>query len=261
MDTRIRCKSKQEINNRISFLNTAIDVLTMQQAIDITDSYIQHKRPLHIVGVNADKVNQMDRDVYLRQLVNRSELIHADGISIVLASRFLKTPLPERIAGIDLMVQLLHLSSDRGYKVFLLGATQRVVEQTQRVLQNRYPKLHIVGIHNGYFEEADWSQISGILKNAEPDIVFVGITSPKKEYFIDYLQEQGHTCVFMGVGGSFDVISGEKRRAPLWVQKIYMEWMFRMLQEPKRLMKRYFVGNILFLRTVCKEKIKQLRQE
>lgn len=263
MDTVIQQPPGQELetNNRISILNAEIDVLTMRQAIDLAECYVHSKQPLHIVGVNADKINQMHRDPCFRQIVNRCGIIHADGISVVLASRFLKKPLPDRVAGIDFMEGLVALAAEKEYSVFLLGATQHVVERTWHVLQNRYAELHIAGIHNGYFDETDWPQISRILMDAEPDIVFVGISSPQKEFLISYLQSKGHNCVFMGVGGSFDVLSGAKRRAPLWVQKIYMEWFFRMLQEPRRLLKRYLVGNVLFLNSVCKEKIEQLRQE
>ena len=260
MDRIIQQSATAETDNRISLLNTQVDVLTMPELISITDRYIQNRQPLHIVGVNADKINQMYQDEALRQVVNRCGIIHADGISIVLASRFLKKPLPERIAGIDLMERLTQQSAEKGYSIFLLGAAQQVVEQTRKALLEQYPGLRIVGIHNGYFQEEDWPQISRILAEANPHLVFVGITSPQKEHIIAYLQQEGHQCVFMGVGGSFDVLSGEKRRAPLWLRRIGMEWLFRLIQEPKRLMKRYLVGNILFLYAVCREKLSQIQQ-
>lgn len=136
----------------------------------------------------------------------------------------------------------------------MLGAKQSVVEKTAEVLKHRHPKLKIVGIHNGYFKENDWSNVSQELKEKNPDFVFVGITSPIKEYLIEYLQGEGHKSVFMGVGGSFDVISGNIPRAPQWMQKANLEWLFRVAQEPKRLFKRYFVGNMIFINAVIKEK-------
>ena len=156
------------------------------------------------------------------------------------------------------MQNLIALSEKQGYSIFLLGAKQEVVEKTASVLKVQYPRLNIKGIHNGYFKENDWNRISNELKNKKPNFVFVGITSPLKEYLVEYLQNDGCNCVFMGVGGSFDVISGKIPRAPEWMQKMNLEWLFRVIQEPKRLFKRYFIGNIIFIRSIIKEKKQML---
>lgn len=241
-------------NPRVNIMDVDIDVLTVAQTIELVEQYVIQKEPLHLIGVNADKLNEVAKNERLRQIVNSCGVINADGASVIMASKYLKKPLPERVAGIDLMDDLVNLSEKKGYRVYLLGAKQEVVEATAKVLQEKYPLLKIVGIHNGYFKEADWPAVSHELKAAEPDFVFVGITSPLKEYLVEYLQSDGHRCVFMGVGGSFDVISGNISRAPKWVQKINMEWLYRMLQEPKRLFKRYFVGNWKFIVAIAKEK-------
>lgn len=241
-------------NQRITLLNTVIDAIDVPQTIDLVEQYVQTKTPLHLMGVNADKINEVNSNELMKQIVNSCGIINADGGSVVLASKFLKKPLPERVAGIDLMQSLVALSEQKGYSVYLLGAKQEVVEKTAAALQEKHPDLRLVGIHNGYFKEADWPSISEELKTVNPDFVFVGITSPLKEYLIEYLQEQGHTSVFMGVGGSFDVLSGNIPRAPLWMQKTNLEWLFRVIQEPKRLFKRYFVGNWVFIKAVLKEK-------
>jgi len=241
-------------NERVTMLGTQIDVLSVADTIALVEQYVKQKEPLHLVGINADKVNEMAKNERLRRIVNNCGIINADGASVVLASKFLNKALPERVAGIDLMCDLVSLSEKRGYKVYLLGAKQEIVEKTAEVLQKQYPDLKLVGVHNGYFKEADWPNISAELKKADPDFVFVGITSPLKEYLLEYLQADGHRCVFMGVGGSFDVISGSISRAPKWVQRMNMEWFYRMIQEPKRLFKRYFVGNTKFILAVLKEK-------
>ena len=241
-------------NARVTILGTQIDVLDMQQTISLVEQYIIHKEPLHLIGVNADKLNAVAEDEEMKQIVNSCGVINADGASVVLASRYLNKCLPERVAGIDLMQELVALSERQQYGIYLLGAKQEVVEKTAKVLQTKHPKLRILGVHNGYFSREDWPQISEELKAVNADLVFVGITSPLKEYLVEYLQNEGHRSVFMGVGGSFDVISGNIPRAPMWVRRINMEWMFRMLQEPKRLFKRYFVGNWKFIRAVWKEK-------
>lgn len=247
-------------NRRITILNTTIDVLNVRDTIRLVEKYIKQKEPLHLMGVNADKINELNENERLKQIVNSCGIINADGASVIKASKYLGMPLPERVAGIDLMQSLVRLSEKRGYSVYLLGAKQEVVEKTAEVLKKKHPNLNLVGIHNGYFKEPEWPEISKILKSVHPDFVFVGITSPMKEYLIEYLQDDGNDSVFMGVGGSFDVISGAIPRAPKWMQKMGLEWLFRVIQEPKRLFKRYFVGNWVFINAIRKEKRKRKRK-
>lgn len=242
------------MNARITMLNTTIDVLNTEETISLVEEYVKHKVPLHLMGVNADKINELNENERLKQIVNSCGIINADGASVIMASKFLGKPLPERVAGIDLMQSLIQLSEENSYSVYLLGAKQEVVEKTAEVLKQKHPKLKIVGIHNGYFKETEWPEISRELKAVHPEFVFVGITSPIKEYLIEYLQDDGNDSVFMGVGGSFDVISGIIPRAPKWMQNYGLEWLFRVIQEPRRLFKRYFFGNMTFLRAVWKEK-------
>lgn len=241
-------------NERVTILNADIDVLNVEDTVKLVEEYVKRKEPLHLIGVNADKINELNKNERLKQIVNSCGVINADGASVVMAGKFLGKPLPERVAGIDLMQKLVELSEEKGYSIYLLGAKQEVVEKTAQVLMERYPRLKITGIHNGYFKEKDWPQISLELKKAQPDFIFVGITSPLKEYLVEYLQDDGNNGVFMGVGGSFDVISGNIPRAPVWMQKMNLEWLFRVMQEPSRLFKRYFVGNTKFIISVMKER-------
>lgn len=244
-----------EENKRIEILHTTIDVLTVKQTIKMVKQYLDEGRGLHLMGVNADKINMLNENERLKAIVNGCGIINADGASVVLASKYLKKPLPERVAGIDLMLDLVRLASQEHYKIFLLGAKQEIVDKTKKVLLQKNPGLEIVGIRNGYFKEEDWSDVAEEIRKSGAQLVFVGITSPLKEYIVDNFQKEQHLdCVFMGVGGSFDVISGSIPRAPMWMQKCNLEWMFRVMQEPKRLFKRYFVGNWKFIIAVLKEK-------
>ena len=244
-------------NRRITILDTVIDVLDEKETINLVEKYINEKEPLHLMGVNADKINSLNTNHRLKEIINGCGIINADGASVVLASRFLKKPLPERVAGIDLMQKLVDVSEKKGYSIYLLGAKQQVVEKTAQVLKGKHKDFNILGVHNGYFKQQDWKEISKELKKLCPDIVFIGITSPLKEYLIEYLQNDGNKSVFMGVGGSFDVISGNIPRAPLWMQKTNLEWLFRVMQEPRRLFKRYFVGNVTFINAIIKEKVRK----
>lgn len=246
-----------EKNKRIEILHTVIDVLTVEETIERVKEYIDEGCGLHLMGVNADKINMVNENERLKTIVNGCGIINADGASVVLASKYLKKPLPERVAGIDLMLDLVQLASREHYKVFLLGAKQEIVEKTKAVLLENNPGLEIVGIRNGYFKEENWGEVAEEIRKSGAQLVFVGITSPLKEYIVENFQKEQHlNCVFMGVGGSFDVISGSIPRAPIWMQKCNLEWLFRVMQEPKRLFKRYFVGNWKFIMAVVKEKRK-----
>ena len=250
----IKQEKKIGENKRIEILGVKVDVLNVQETIDLVNKYIKSKTPLHLMGVNADKINEAQNNPKLMEIINKCGVINADGASIILASQYLNTPLPERVAGIDLMQDLVNLSEKNNYSIYLLGAKEEVVQKTKDVLMEKYPKLNICGVKNGYFTDDEWYNIADDIKKVNPDIVFVGITSPKKEYLIEFLQNQGISAVMMGVGGSFDVISGFIKRAPKWMQKCNLEWLFRVIQEPKRLFKRYFVGNIVFIKAIKKEK-------
>lgn len=239
---------------RINILDIEIDPLTMQETVNSVERYVLEKKALHLMGVNADKINQCHDDEEIRKIVNESGIINADGASVVLASKFLGSPIPERVAGIDLMQELLHLANEKGYSVYLFGAKEEVLTDMLAVFKKDYPNLQVVGRRNGYFSAEEEEIIQEDIRKKDPDFVFVGITSPKKEYLIQKFMDNGVNSVFMGVGGSFDVLSGHIKRAPMWMQKANLEWLFRVANEPKRLFKRYFVGNVSFIYKVVKEK-------
>ena len=242
---------------RIKILNTFIDNLSMKETVEKVDEYVRQGRPLHLMGVNADKINSLNKNRRLKRIVNSCEVINADGASVIWAAKILKKPLKERVAGVDLMERLIALAEKKQYSIFLLGAKQDVVEQTVKAIEHKYPKVRIAGFRNGYFSKKEWGCVAQELKESGAQIIFVGITSPLKEYLVEYLQSAGVQGVFMGVGGSFDVISGKIPRAPLWMQKAGLEWLFRVLQEPGRLWKRYLVGNTRFIISVYREKYRK----
>lgn len=240
---------------RVDVMGAPVDVLTMGQTVELAAQYAEADKFAHFIGVNADKLLQMRDDQEMDSIVRRCEVVNADGASMVMAAHYLGIDLPERVAGIDLMYELCAMAANRGIGVFLLGAKQEVVENTSRKLRELYPTLSIVGCRNGYFQESDFDKVTCEVAKSGARIVFVGITSPKKEQVIERFRAKGLKGVFVGVGGSFDVVSGNIPRAPLWMQKAKLEWMFRMLQEPGRLVKRYAMGNTRFLLLLLKEKL------
>ncbi|MBK5719445.1 WecB/TagA/CpsF family glycosyltransferase [Dysgonomonas sp. Marseille-P4677] len=242
--------------NRIDFLNIPIDTLTMQETINKIDSTLQRHQSLTHVVVNAGKVVAMQSNKELHESVVNCDLINADGQSIVWAARFLGKYIPERVSGIDLMENLVKMAYERKYKCFFFGAKEEVVSKVVQVYTNKYSKDIIAGYKNGYYVKEDELYIAQQIAQSNADLLFVAITSPKKEIFLDKYRDILSSVGFtMGVGGSFDVIAGYTARAPIWMQKIGMEWFFRLIQEPRRMWRRYIIGNYKFIELVIKERI------
>ncbi len=243
---------------RVNFLGIPIDALTMKETIGQIDQAIQQGRRINHVVVNAGKVVSMQTDKQLFESVVTCDLINADGQSIVWASRFLGGYLPERVAGADLMQQLVGLAAQRNYKCFFLGAKEEIVKKVVDIYTAQYGPGIIAGYRNGYFSKEQEPEVAKQISDSGAQLLFVAITSPKKENFMyayrDLLARVNFT---MGVGGTFDVIAGYTKRAPVWMQQIGMEWFYRFLQEPGRMWKRYLVGNSKFIALVMKEKFRK----
>ncbi len=206
----------------------------------------------HVV-INVNKIVKIDRDPELRKIVNHCDLVNCDGMPIVWASKILGTPLPERVAGIDLFNNLVAKAARNGWGVFFLGAREEVVSRVVYTFKQKYPSLKIAGYRNGYWDSAEESSVAESICSASPDILFVAISSPKKEEFLGtHLKKMG-VPFSMGVGGSFDVVAGLTKRAPLWMQQYGLEWFYRFLQEPRRLFGRYFIEGVVFARLFLRE--------
>ena len=234
-------------------LGVPIAAVTLPEVLDLVHETIVNRGHLQIGVVNAAKVVNMDRDRLLQEDVLSSDIILADGISIVWASQLLGRPLPERVAGIDLMHGMLERGKQHGYRVFCLGATDDVLRKTTERIAADYPGVNVVGSQHGYFKDHEEEAVAAKIAAARPDILLVAMTSPKKENFLAKWSEQLRIPICHGVGGSFDVMAGKVRRAPdLW-QKLGLEWLYRVKQEPRRLWRRYLVTNTLFCRMVLLE--------
>ena len=180
--------------------------------------------------------------------MNLCPLINADGASVVWAAKKLGVPLKERVTGIDLFENLIKLANDKGYKIYLFGAKEEVVVKLKNMFEEQYPNLQIVGYRNGYFTEADEPEIVKDMAESGADMMFVAFSSPKKEYWVNKYLKQLNIPFVMGVGGSFDVMTGVTNRAPIWMQNHGLEWFYRFIQEPRRLWKRYIIGNWQFVK-------------
>lgn len=238
---------------RRKIFNTYVDCLSMNESLEKIIKMIEEKSVSQHVVINASKINLMSKDQKLTKIVNGCPLINADGASILIAGKLLNIDIPERVTGIDLFYELLKISEERGYKPYFLGATKESVEAMIQNIRKKHPNLNIAGYRNGYFNNEDESNIIKEIKNSSPDILFLGFSSPQKEYWLNRNLSELNIPFSMGVGGSFDVLSGKTQRAPIWMQKIGMEWFYRFLQEPKRMFSRYFLGNFRFLILCLKE--------
>ena len=245
--------------NRITICNVPVDVLTMQQTIDLIDKAIQDKKPIHHVVINAVKVANAQKDSKLRESIIDCDIINADGQGIIWASRILNKPLPERVAGIDLMENLVALAAKKKYRIFFLGAKEKILSKVIKVYSEKYGKEIIAGYSNGYFKQEDEQELALKIAESKADILFVAMSSPKKEIFLNTYKNLIKMPFIMGVGGSFDVVAGFVKRAPKWMQDWGLEWFYRTIQEPRRMWKRYLFGNSSFILLVLKEKLRMLK--
>ena len=243
------------MNKKIDFLGIPISALTMQETLLKIEKCIDANLQIHHSVVNANKVVLMQEDKKLEESVLEADLINADGQAIVWAASFLGKPLPMRVAGIDLMESLVKKSFEKGYKCFFFGAKENVVSKVVGKYSKLYSKSIIAGYRNGFFNSNEEKDIVEEIIHSKANILFVAMSSPKKEFFLNKFKLQLKDVNFiMGVGGSFDVISGDIKRAPVFMQKIGLEWFYRFLQEPRRMWKRYLIGNIKFIFLVMKNK-------
>jgi N-acetylglucosaminyldiphosphoundecaprenol N-acetyl-beta-D-mannosaminyltransferase len=247
-------------SRRARVLGCEIDRLGMQATVERIDRIIADRRFAQHVAINAAKIVAMREDHRLERIVARCELVSADGQSVVWASRILKDPLPARVAGIDLMQELLVLAERRGYRVFILGSAADVLPRALQRIRERHPRLAIAGARHGYFSDADDAAVAAGIAAHRPDIVFVAMPSPRKEYWLGQYGRQLGAPFVMGVGGSVDVLAGQVRRAPVVMQRLGLEWLFRVVQEPRRLFGRYLSTNTRFVLYVLWDLVAGLRR-
>lgn len=242
---------------RIDFLGCPIDCYTHQELLPQLKTDIDQRQRTRLIHfVNANKVAQAKQDPGMREILWRGDYVLADGQPLLPMARLVGLHIPERIDGIGLMQQLLALANQNGYRVYLLGAKQEVLDSCIAKIRADYPKVVIAGYRNGYFKPADIPQILDGINATRPDILFIGIGTPIKERLADEYRDRINAPLVQGVGGSFDVIAGLVKRAPVWMQRLCLEWLYRVLQEPRRMFWRYAKTNtqccVLFLRVLLR---------
>lgn len=241
---------------KIEFLNTMIDNITMEEAINKIDELIQKKKSTYIVTPNVDHIVRLEKDVEFKDAYNNAELVLADGMPLIWISKYLGTPIVEKISGSDLLPKVCEMASKKSYKVFFLGAAPGVAEKAAKNLQNKFDGLNICGYYSpklGF--ENDEIEILNIIEkinNCNPDILALALGTPKQEKFIYKYKDKVNAKVTLNIGAAIDFEAGKVKRAPKWMQNFGLEWFYRLCKEPERLFKRYLIDDMKIIKIVFK---------
>jgi N-acetylglucosaminyldiphosphoundecaprenol N-acetyl-beta-D-mannosaminyltransferase len=242
---------------RRDFLGAPVDCLTMAETLTVVEQAIQQGGLLHHVCLNVAKFVAMRSDPELARDVRSADLVSIDGMGIVWAARLFGIPVPERVAGIDLLENVLALCAAKGYRPYFLGAEARILDAAVAQTRRRHPSLVFAGSRNGYFRADGEEAIVAAIRASNADCLFVGMPTPLKERFLFRHREALDVSFVMGVGGAFDVLAGHVQRAPRALQAMGLEWLCRLLQEPRRLGPRHLRANTAFAAILLKALLKR----
>jgi exopolysaccharide biosynthesis WecB/TagA/CpsF family protein len=246
----------------VNIFNISIDNFSMEETIHYIDYLIAMKNNSYVVTPNVDHIVKLQSDDEFKTIYDKADLVLADGMPIVWASKLLGKPIKEKVSGSDLFPKLCEHASINGYSIFLLGAALGVAEKAAKKLIEMYPKLNIVGTYSPSFgfenDKEENEKIIRMIKESKPDILFVGVGAPKQEKWIFKYKNKYNVPVSLGIGASFDFIAGNIKRAPKWMQNCGLEWFYRLLKEPKRMFKRYIIDDSKFIKIFIGEFKKML---
>jgi N-acetylglucosaminyldiphosphoundecaprenol N-acetyl-beta-D-mannosaminyltransferase len=223
---------------RVEILGVPVDCVTMEQAVQWGEATLAANQPRSVIAVNPEKVIKANQDPELLKRLQQAGLLIPDGIGVVFAVRLLGLGSLERVPGSELMPRLCERAAKKGYKVFLFGASQEVISRTAEVLRQRYSGLNIVGIQHGYVKEAEMPSVLSAINDSQADLLFVALGSPKQELWMTRYLPALNVKVCQGVGGTFDVIAGRVKRAPLAFRLLHLEWLYRLLAQPSRILRQ-----------------------
>jgi len=242
---------------RGEFLGVPLDLLSIDESVNRCEELIESGRFAQHVVINAGKIVLMNDDPELRRIVCSADIVNADGMSVVWGGRFLGLDVPERVTGIDLMEALLSRSEERKWPVYFLGSRAEIIDRFMAECTRRFPHLVIAGYRDGFYD--DECRVADVVAASGARVLFLGMPSPMKERFVARQRNRLGAMLTFGVGGTFDVWAGVTKRAPEWAQAWGLEWLFRLLQEPKRMWRRYLVGNTRFLLVVLRRRLSPRR--
>lgn len=231
---------------RVELLETPVDILTMDETIGAAVTAMETRQRCQHVAMNVAKLVNAKSDPELDRDVRDSDIIGIDGMGILYGLKLFGYSVPERVAGVDLFERLMAVCAEKGFRPYLLGATQDVLDRTIAELTKRHPNLQFAGAQHGYFKPADDAAIAAQICDTKADCLFIAMPTPRKERFMRAHRDGMGVPFLMGVGGTFDVVAGHVQRAPEMYQKLGMEWFYRLAQEPRRMFWRYARTNALY---------------
>ncbi len=245
---------------RINICGVEIDKYNFDQVLaQIIDHALAGGSPEYVVTPNAMHILSLQKDPLFQKIYRQAFLVVPDGVSLIWSAQFLNTPLNGRVNGTDLFEQLCAAAADKGLKVFLLGGRAGAADAARKILENRHPDLKIVGTHCPPYgfesQSTELALINAKITAAQPDLLFVGLGAPKQEKWIAANYQELSVPISVGIGVSFELVANMVSRAPIWMQKTGLEWLFRLIVEPGRLWKRYIIGNPLFILLVLKQRL------
>lgn len=242
--------------NRVKFMNTFIDNVTMDEAIQHIEFCIKNKTIGQVITPNVDQIVRIEWDEYFRKICDSCELLLVDGHPLLWTAKFYGRPFKEKICGSDLVPKLCEISAQKGYSVFLLGAAPGVAQTAADNLQKLYPDLRVAGVYSppiGFEKDKnELDKINDILRKSKADLLFVGMGVPKQDIFIYENKEKYEIPMSFSIGGTIDFIAGVQKRAPMWIRRIGFEWFYRLINDPKRMFKRYVIDDSAFFRLIWK---------
>ncbi len=219
---------------KVTILGIPVDAITMREAVARIDGFIEKREPVLIATANAEMLLRATHDGELCRILQGAALVTPDGAGTVWAAHHLGHAMPERVAGYDMAQELMRKAPERHWRFYFFGSAPGVAEKAKAKAERLYPGIEIVGTRNGFFTEADEAAIVQEIKEAHPDILLAALGVPKQEKWLSRHLRELDVPVCIGVGGTFDVMAGVMKRAPLWVQRAKLEWLFRGLMQPKR---------------------------
>lgn len=232
---------------RLKFMNTEVDNLTMDEALDAIDALIKKNNNSYVVTPNVDHIVQLETNRELQDVYANAALILTDGKPLLWIAKWYGTPIKEKLSGSDLFPLLCERAAKRGYKMFFLGAAEGVAAKAAENLAKRYQGLQVVGTYSPPFgfekNQEEMEKIISMVKEAKPDILIVGLGCPKQEKFMYHHCKELEVPISFGLGASFDFEAGNIKRAPRWMANHGLEWLFRITQDPKRMARRYLVND------------------
>ncbi len=209
----------------------------MESALTAIDSFIKSRTPHHVVTADASMLVMAQEDPALHGIIGRADLVTPDSVGILWAAKRQGTPLRERVSGVDIVENLCARSASSGYRIFFFGAAPGIADKAADRMRAKYPGTQIVGTRNGFYKDTDVEAIVQQIKDSRADVVCVAMGIPKQEKWIEANRDRLDASILIGVGGTLDVLSGTTRRAPRWMQRLALEWLWRVINNPKKISK------------------------